>query len=620
MAVARSTRRAQLGIPAAEAPQPDQMLTAAGRRQVVETFIGLIEGLYAHLPLKRAMYGGDPLQQLRLLRQRAAAIDDHSFHIELWRIVTGLRDAHTLYIGPRSLAGTVARLPFLVEQYAEPGEPHRPRYLVSKIAPGLIDDERFVPGVELTMWNGVPFALAVERHADRETGGRPDARRARAVETLTLRALQYGPPPDEHWVLIGYRADGAERELRLPWQLVAPGEAPGAPPAATQAARARAIDPVGEQLRRAKKLMFKGELWQAEAAGLARRRGLDQAADGTLRGAFADNVSARPVETASGRFGYLRLWSFDLLDDDGYLVEVIDLLARLPSDGLIIDLRSNPGGLIWAAERLLQLFTPHPVQPTRFSMLATELTRAMAQAPQNAGWLGPWAASLEAAVANGELYSQALPITPVPRANDVGQVYGGPVVAVVDPNTYSAGDLFAAGFVDNGLGTLVSVGQATGAGGANVWEPITIGAALSGTPFVPIPLPAGLGYRMSVRRATRIGDADGTAIEDVGVWGDRRYAMTRDDLLADNRDMLEFCGRLLAAEPATGLEVTATSPRLEVTTRGLNRLDVYVDDRPLASVAIANDQATVSVPAVWETLTVEGYHGEVLRQRRRIRR
>jgi len=409
--------------------------------------------------------------------------------------------------------------------------------------------------------------------------------------------------------------------VRLPWQLITPGEAPGAPPAATPAARARAIDPVGEQIRRAKKLMFKGELWQAERAERAERAGhraIEAADDGTLRGGFADNVSAKAVDTPAGRFGYLRLWSFDLLDDDAYLAEVIELLARLPQEGLIIDLRGNPGGLIWAAERLLQLFTPHPVQPTRFSLVATELTRAMALAPQNQGWLGPWAASLEAAVANGELYSQALPITPTGRANDIGQVYGGPVVAVVDPNTYSAGDLFAAGFIDNGIGSLISVGEATGAGGANVWEPLTIGAALAGTPFRPPPLPADLGYRLSVRRATRIGHAEGAAIEDLGVPGDRRYAMTRDDLLADNRDLLRFCTRLLAAEPSTGLEVTATSPNLEVAARGLDRLDVYVDDRPLGSVAFANDRAAVPLPMDWDTVSAEGYHGDVLRQRRRI--
>jgi C-terminal processing protease CtpA/Prc len=56
------------------------------------------------------------------------------------------------------------------------------------------------------------------------------------------------------------------------------------------------------------------------------------------------------------------------------------------------------------------------------------------------------------------------------RCNDHGQVYGGTVIAVVDATTSSAGDLFAAGFADNEVGTIVSVGRARGAGGANVWR------------------------------------------------------------------------------------------------------------------------------------------------------
>ena len=67
-------------------------------------------------------------------------------------------------------------------------------------------------------------------------------------------------------------------------------------------------------------------------------------------------------------------------------------LPRDRGPGLIIDLRGNPGGLIWAAERLLQLFTPRSVTPTRFSMVATDLTRAMTDAPQNRRSLSPWRA------------------------------------------------------------------------------------------------------------------------------------------------------------------------------------------------------------------------------------
>ena len=129
----------------------------------------------------------------------------------------------------------------------------------------------------------------------------------------------------------------------------------------------------------------------------------------------------------------------------------------------------------------------------------------MTDAPQNRRELGPWRRTLLEAIGTGEVYSQSVTITPYERCNDIGQVYGGPVVAVVDPTTYSAADLFAAGFADNGIGTVVSVGRATGAGGANVWRVDTLNSVLAGTSHSLPRLPNGVGFTMSVRRATRIG-------------------------------------------------------------------------------------------------------------------
>lgn len=245
----------------------------------------------------------------------------------------------------------------------------------------------------------------------------------------------------------------------------------------------------------------------------------------------------------------------------------------------------------------------------------------MADAPQNEGDLGPWRQSLHDAVATGELYSQAFPITPLEQANDIGQVYGGPVVAVVDANTYSAGDLFAAGFSDNGLGILVTVGEATGAGGANVWAPQHVEQALAGTPFQLGPLPARIGYTVSIRRATRSGPAAGLAIEDVGVRGQRSYAMTTRDLVDGNADLLGFCAELLAAQPRTLLRVTPLKPwSLLVTTSGLDRLDVFLDDRPSASLVLEHGETTVELPEGWRTVELVGYAGAHLRQRRRLRK
>jgi hypothetical protein len=593
------------------------------RELVLDTFLTLLDGLYSHLPLKRAMYAADPVQRVRLLRQKPD-LDDEALHRELAAVLVELRDAHTRYIGPAHLAEQVAALPFMVEAY---GPSSKPRYIVSKIATeGGPDDPSFRQGVELKWWNAVPIDRAVDLHARNETGGRPDSRRSRALESLTFRALQYGPPPDEHWVIIGYRDEkGTDREVRVEWRVLKPGRARTAGRAVDAASRARAIDPAAETNRRAKKLLFAPDAWLAERSrsrGPTDRRPAEPAEVGKwLDSAFQDNVAAKVVKTKGRVFGYLRLWSFDLADDQAFVAEVVRLLGLLPPEGLIIDLRANPGGLIWGAERLLQLFTWRRVEPTRFSMLATPLTRAMADAEQNRNELAPWKQSLHDAVATGELYSRAAPITPPERCNDIGQVYGGPVVAVVDANTYSAGDLFAAGFYDNQVGLLVTVGEATGAGGANVWSPEHVADALLGTTFEQRSLPAGIGYTLSVRRATRAAGAEGQAIEDIGVRGHRVYPMTKRDLSSDNQDLHTFCGDLLAAQPHTFLEAGALGDHaIKVTSEGLDRLDITVDGRPFGSPPLQDGTIEVEVPATWTEVELTALDGAQIRQRRRLQR
>jgi hypothetical protein len=530
--LAASGERASLrlaGIPTA--------LDGGQRVQVIDTLELVLGGAYCHLHQKRAGYAIDPVQALRLLRRHCVAMSDGEFHIALTGLVAGLRDAHTRYVGPGSLRDRVATLGFLVEQY---GPYSAPRFVLSRIADNAgIDESTFKPGVELEWWNGIPFHRAVDLYADRETGGRPDARRARALESLTFRALDYGPPPDEHRVDIGYRTRrGAAREIRVPWRVVWPG-APATAVGPRSAASLRvAANPAAEAVRRAKKLLFAPVFWEAEQAGAVVETG------GWLPTPMHDTLAARTLPTSRGDVGYLRIWSFDVADDDAFVAEVVRLLDQLPERGLIVDLRANPGGLIWAAERLLQLFTDDPVTPTRFSLLASPLTRAMADSPFNRQELHQWAPSLEAAIATGELYSQPLPLTDPAWCNDLGRRYPGPVVAVVDPNTYSSGDLFAAGFADNRIGPLVCVGEGTGAGGANVWRHGQLRDALADTPFGFDTPPADVGFTLSIRRAIRSGPADGVPIEDLGVGG-IPYDMTERDLLDGNRDLLEFCAALL---------------------------------------------------------------------------
>ena len=603
-------------------------LGKAERRRLIDGIERVLEGVYTHLPLKRARYGFDPVQRLRILRSQIEELSDDAFHIELADVITRLRDAHTLYTGPASLESKVAALPFLVEMI---GSVSAPTYVVTKAGHGL--DTAFTPGVVLEYWNGVPIDRAVLRHADEEFGGRPDSQRAWSVQSLTLRSLQYGPPPDEHWVIVGYSTEGGQsKEIKLPWQIVDPSEIDpllsGGPTGKRAKAlrRTRAVHPAAEAIRRAKMLLFAPHALTGKRAPApkpmpaVRRTGSRRTlkAD-VITTKLTKTLKAMSIDAPGGPFGYLRIFGFD--EEPGpFIDELIRLIPLLPDRGLIIDIRGNPGGYIWAAELALQLFTPNRIEPTRFSALATPFMRQIASIGDVAEDLAPWKRSLEAAVRNGELYAQTIPISDPEACNALGQMYGGPVVLVADSTTYSSGDLFSAGFVDNRMGPFICVGSATGAGGANVWSYGELKKALAGSPAALPPLPEGIDLSFAFRRATRARANEGLPIEDVGISG-TSYEMTRNDLLNGNPDLIATCIKALKELPWSRMTATVdTAARtIEVKTTGLDLLDVKFDGRSQFSKPI-DDASPVLIPypARTKTVDLEGCLESATLQRRRI--
>ena len=172
-------------------------------------------------------------------------------------------------------------------------------------------------------------------------------------------------------------------------------------------------------------------------------------------------------------------------------------MARLAPEALIVDIRGNPGGHIPAAETTLQLLSAGDLVPTSFSLATTPLALELCRA--NPGFEG-WVESIQAAVETGETYSQAFPLSdPAEIAGELPR-YAGPKVLITDALCYSAADLFAAGLQDNGLGPILGTADLTGAGGANVWTHELLRMWL---PDALGELPAGAGFRVALRRATR---------------------------------------------------------------------------------------------------------------------
>jgi C-terminal processing protease CtpA/Prc len=502
------------GVPLAEFVAKARELDLGTRLALIDTAICLLDEVYVHLPQKRARYGVDPVQQLRFLRTRVDELGQGEFRDELTTVFTSLHDRHTGYLAPEPWADRAAALPFLVERYVTDG---RARFIVSKVA----DDWGPVPpsfehGVEVVEWSGVPIERAVERNALRQRGANPAARTARGLQALTVRSLRHSVAPDEHWVDVGYRTKrGSRQEARFVWRVIQLDETLRA----DEAGPLIGNDPAGVAVQQVRKELF----------------ATSRQTSPWIETSLPNVLSARPWPVRGGGVGYLRIWSFSELNDAAFVAEFSRLVGLLPTRGLVIDIRGNPGGSIRAAERILRRLTDRPVEPARFSLATGRATLAMCQADREL--LGAWEASIEAATGTGDVYSQGLPVTPVEES--VGRAYPGPSVVITDALTYSAADLFAAGFQDNAIGPVLGTARTTGGGGANVWTARQVEALLGdlegGWPILP---PGAGSFTLAFRRATRVGSRAGLPLEDIGVEVEQVHALTRDDLLRSNRDLI----------------------------------------------------------------------------------
>lgn len=642
----RLQRRASLG--------PEQ------RRALLEVLERLLGGAYAHLPLKRARYGFDPVHRVRILRTQSDDMDDAQFRAQVNDIIVQLRDLHT-FVDWVGRGKDVAFLPFAVESYSDQGVP---RYVVTQVllppitarpqgcAPGPPEPtpQSFLAGVEIEYWNALPIDVAVRRHGEQfAAGGRDDSRRALAVTSLTHRPLRYYEPPDEDWVDIGYRQvdargqRGTLRWARFFWHTLNTDSVDRLRKAADERAAAargetpkkgcttrRSINVVAAEIGKAKALRYATAALQGGRPEPTATRGrggpgtqldvLDTKLGSLLRASVLQGIGG-----SEGRhYGYLRIFSFDTDDPAGFVAEVERLLRLLPQNGLIVDVRDNSGGTINAAEWMLQLLTPNPIEPVRFSVLATDFARGYCQARRNREEYDGWLPSLRASVRSGELYSSAEPISSPEDCNDRGQAYGGPVMLVANANTYSSGDLFCAGFIDNAIGRYCSVDNSTGAGGACV---VDFAELLRGARRSDVELPAlpeGVDLNISFLRATRSRGHLGAAIEDVGVPPTERVLpLTRRDLLENNCDLLARCVRKLAKEPLTSMTVARPDrgARLIVETTGIDRVDVRLDDHALESKAPGRGgRLVVQLPRGTRRIEVSGFADGELRQRRLLGR
>jgi hypothetical protein len=377
--------------------------------------------------------------------------------------------------------------------------------------------------LEVTHWDGVPIYEAVSRRAT--AIGDPEDRGTRA---LALDSLTHDPLP---W-LQTRRKDG-DRQVRI--------GASGVDVECTFRKQRRAVGRVSRG-NHASRLLSIDVLADAIADARYSRR---------------PELSLTPVPEHPD-VGHLKIPTFDVNSVDEFVASVYRLANIAPHRGLVVDVRASVGGLIPAAERLLQLFTPRDqIKPTRLAFRVTPLTRSLVGKE-----LQQWTSTMtETDALSGEFAVTG------PELNAIGQAYHGPVVLLVDARTYGAADFLVAGFRRNRIGRILSTAPRVAAGLHNTWDMNALQATLARR--------SGPRVRETMTVSTR------TPRNPEILEPDEIHTVTIDDVRDDGRGLLKHACRMLEGLPQRVLVVQPSVDNaglsVQLTTLGFSRLEILVD-------------------------------------------
>jgi hypothetical protein len=370
-------------------------------------------------------------------------------------------------------------------------------------------------------------------------------------------------PPEEEKVYIEFRDPKQDQRIHrvtIPWRIASIYSKTiqemqrGADMMTGTARGASGYDFMTQLVHIAKKHFIVPGVAKREAEGVEQSTLPRELIPGFEEPLFPNHLKTKKCVYNGAEYGYIRVYSFDVEDDQAFAKDFKRLVDTAPKAGLIIDLRNNGGGNILAAECMLQslstkLIDPAPAQFVNRPLVEYLLKMHSPSQRVKGLDLTNWNDRLRVMRQTGSTYSLAFPLTPVELLRQYRSSEKLNVVLITDALCYSATDIFAAGFQDHELGEVLGVHENTGAGGANVWTHWILNMLTTEDQSSPYftTLPYGADMRVAVRRMLRVGKNAGIPLEDLGVVPTHRHEMTRTDLLQGNKDLVAHACRILSA-------------------------------------------------------------------------
>jgi hypothetical protein len=616
--------------------------TSAERELILDQVALMFDHLYPHLPFKTDIYHFIHPQDFlnENVRPQFADLGESDFHDFVVAAFSLVRDAHTLYVKPSPFRGAVAFLPFQMLPYEDQTGRH---YVVAKVMKtqpdGGFGHPSFGPGAEILFWGEEAIDDHVQRAAGRLPGGNPSASFARGSIHCSLRPLAYVQLPfaDElPAATIQYRPVGGAgvRAIQLPWAVATGLGTTGGFPGGTFSVNVLTSVSLnsGKMLHGCREIPAQQQMGAtpdpSQVSSLPETFQFQHTKGAPRQGAL-DPANLVADSHPAARFGYIRIKSFG---DGGSALGMADrvvsefqriltLMDQVAPDGLVLDIRGNPGGDVQAAERMLQMLTPGTISPQPFHLANTPavlqiLRNLKASATLESQLspsddtkftdaqveLGPWLEDADSQpLPAGDRLTTGKTLTDFASANDTGQVYQGRAALLVDGLTYSAADIFAAGFQDHGIGQIMGMDATTGGGGGNVWSHDDLLQKLGPTPGIGLsPLPRDTGMTLAIRRCSRVGPSQGQPVEDLGVSVNDRFPPgSAEDVIGGFPSLIRRACEFLGFLPTSRIDVVKTAMlsdggvAVQIETTNLASLQFLLDGHVALTAAAGGQSFTV---------------------------
>lgn len=529
-------------------------LSIADKKRILKNAKFVFRDLYAHEDWKIKRYG-NRANIAPLLDNLEANLDhtsEESFHTKLAEIFFRLQDYHTSYQFPKPYSCYRSVLPFSVEEVLDPSG--KSKYHISEIIKDeaalavLPEPIQFSSGDEIIRYHGIPTDEVVKKFLDNQ-GANPDALKRSAIFALAFRSQANSLFPEENEVKLTLRKlSGEEYTVSVPW--ISKEKAECVKKDETQTADngiQRDFDEYRDLFRRSKTPKF---------GNMSKTSDFQKTDEPILQWKIINNEA--------GTFGVLKLDSFEpeKLSDTEFITLIRELLLRKlkDTDGLILDLRDNPGGYIYLGESMVQLFTPKDITPLNFTVKANASTRHFFEQKSNGS---KFLAVVNDALSKNEKYSAALPLNTSESINRLGQVYYKPVAVFNNSLCYSTCDMISALVQDHGAGIIVGEDSTTGAGGANSYDLVSAYKSIKDKgPFELLPENANFGF--SWRQTVRVLKNQGKILEDIGVISDYIVRPTVKDLVAGSTEQYLKISKLLKQSRAVISSVSLATSAVDL--------------------------------------------------------